>query len=288
MNIDAIRNISLVDFLHHLGYEPTGRDSKGLWYRAPYRNERRPSFHVRPGRGVWFDFGTGAGGDIFTLAGELSGKTDFIGQARYIAETMRMPVAEPYKPVPFKEEPTFENVNVSRLESPSLLRYLAERGIPSDIAARYCVQVDYRLHGKNYYAVGFENNAHGYELRNRFWKGAFPPKNITCIRRGNPRCNVFEGFIDFLSAERLGLNDGTDTVVLNSVANLAKAKPFLNGYDRILCYLDNDVAGRSALASLRREYAEKVIDKSAMYPEHKDLNDYLVASCRKVTIKHRL
>ena len=125
-------------------------------------------------------------------------------------------------------------------------------------------------------------------MRNRFWKGAFPPKNITCIRRGNPRCNVFEGFIDFLSAERLGLNDGTDTVVLNSVANLAKAKPFLNGYDRILCYLDNDVAGRSALASLRREYAEKVIDKSAMYPEHKDLNDYLVASCRKVTIKHRL
>ena len=164
MNIDAIRNISLVDFLHHLGYEPTGRDSKGLWYRAPYRNERRPSFHVRPGRGVWFDFGTGAGGDIFTLAGELSGKTDFIGQARYIAETMRMPVAEPYKPVPFKEEPTFENVNVSRLESPSLLRYLAERGIPSDIAARYCVQVDYRLHGKDYYAVGFGNNAHGYEL----------------------------------------------------------------------------------------------------------------------------
>ena len=179
MDIDAIKGISLVDFLHHLGYEPTGRDSKGLWYRAPYRNERRPSFHVRPGRGVWFDFGTGAGGDIFTLAGELSGKTDFIGQARYIAETMRMPVAEPYKPVPFKEEPTFENVSVSRLESPSLLRYLAERGIPSDIAARYCVQVDYRLHGKDYYAVGFGNNAHGYELRNRFWKGAFPPKNIT-------------------------------------------------------------------------------------------------------------
>ena len=75
-----------------------------------------------------------------------------------------MPVAKPYKPVPFNEEPTFENVSVSRLESPSLLRYLAERGIPSDIAARYCVQVDYRLHGKDYYAVGFGNNAHGYEL----------------------------------------------------------------------------------------------------------------------------
>ena len=288
MDIDAIKGISLVDFLHHLGYEPTGRDSKGLWYRAPYRNERRPSFHVRPGRGVWFDFGTGAGGDIFTLAGELSGKTDFIGQARYIAETMRMPVAEPYKPVPFKEEPTFENVSVSRLESPSLLRYLAERGIPSDIATRYCVQVDYRLHGKDYYAVGFGNNAHGYELRNRFWKGAFPPKNITCIRRGNPRCNVFEGFIDFLSAERLGLNDGFDSVVLNSVANVGKALTVLPDYSVIACYLDNDEAGRATLARLRRELGDNVMDKSALYPDHKDLNEYLVTTQPKISNNSKL
>ena len=33
MNIDAIRQIPLVDFLNHLGYQPTGRDSKGLWFR---------------------------------------------------------------------------------------------------------------------------------------------------------------------------------------------------------------------------------------------------------------
>ena len=38
MNIDDIRQISLVDFLHHLGYEPTGRDSKGLWF---YRRRGR-------------------------------------------------------------------------------------------------------------------------------------------------------------------------------------------------------------------------------------------------------
>ena len=33
------------------------------------------------------------------------------------------------------------------LESPILLNYLADRGIPRDIAQRYCVQVDYTLHG---------------------------------------------------------------------------------------------------------------------------------------------
>ena len=275
MDIDAIKGISLVDFLHHLGYEPTGRDSKGLWFYAPYRNERKPSFHVNPRKNVWFDFGSGAGGDIFTLAGELCNSTDFIRQEEYIAEKMRMPVSQPYKPEPFIEQPTFEDVKISKLVSPALLKYLANRGIPADIAQRYCVQVDYKLHGKNYYAIGFENSAHGYELRNAFFKGSYPPKHITHIANSNARCNVFEGFIDFLSAERLGLNDGNDSVVLNSVANVGKAIPTLAKYPLILCYLDNDTAGRAAVARLRREFGDRVSDKSALYPDHKDLNDYL-------------
>ena len=275
MNMDDIRQISLVDFLHHLGYEPTGRDSKGLWFYAPYRNERKPSFHVNPRKNVWFDFGSGAGGDIFTLAGELFNSTDFIRQAEYIAEKMRMPVSRPYKPEPFIEQPTFEDVKISKLVSPALLKYLADRGIPRNIAQRWCVQVDYRLHGKDYYAIGFENNAHGFELRNSFYKGSYPPKHITHIAEGNARCNVFEGFIDFLSAERLGLNDGNDSVVLNSVANVGKAIPTLAEYPLILCYLDNDTAGRAAVARLRREFGDRVSDKSALYPDHKDLNDYL-------------
>ena len=275
MDIDAIKGISLVDFLHHLGYEPTGRDSKGLWFYAPYRNERKPSFHVNPRKNVWFDFGSGAGGDIFTLAGELCDSTDFIRQAEYIAEKMRMPVSQPYKPEAFIEQPTFEDVKISKLVSPALLRYLANRGIPADIAQRYCVQVDYKLHGKNYYAIGFENSAHGFELRNSFFKGSYPPKHITNVANSNARCNVFEGFIDFLSAERLGLNEGNDSVVLNSVANVGKAIPTLAEYPLILCYLDNDTAGRAAVARLRREFGDRVSDKSALYPDHKDLNDYL-------------
>ena len=277
MNIDEIRKISLVDFLNRLGYQPTGRDSKGLWFYAPYRSERKPSFHVNPNKGVWFDFGTGAGGDIFSLAGAMSGSTDFVRQAAFIAEKMSLPCAKPYKPMPFKEEPTFEDVEISRLESPSLLGYLRKRGIPKDIAQQYCVQVDYRLHGKDYYAIGFENNAHGFELRNSFFKGSYPPKHITHIANGNARCNVFEGFIDFLSAEKLGYNDGNDTIVLNSVSNLGKALTPLSDYSVISCYLDNDDAGRIALAKLRKEFGDRVTDKSTLYPDHKDLNDYLVS-----------
>lgn len=296
MNIDAIRQISLVDFLNHLGYQPTGRDSKGLWFYAPYRSERKPSFHVNPRKNVWFDFGTGVGGDIFTLAGEMSGETDFLRQADFIAVKMQLPVESsserrfasaknPYKPTPFIEEPTFANVEISGLEAPALLKYLADRGIPRDIARRYCVQVDYDMKGKHYYAIGFRNNAEGYELRNPFFKGSSPPKHITQIANGNARCSVYEGFIDFLSAETLGFNEGTDTVVLNSVANLGKAMQPLADYSLILCYLDNDVAGRAALARLQREFGDKVMDKSALYPNHKDLNEYLVSTTNLHTTK---
>lgn len=102
------------------------------------------------------------------------------------------------------------------------------------------------------------------------------------------QCNVFEGFIDFLSAEKMGWNDGTDTVVLNSVSNLAKAKMCLSDYSAIFCYLDNDVAGRSALASLRREFGDKVADKSAFYPNHKDVNDFLLSLTPKKSNKIKL
>ena len=262
MNIDDIRNISLVDFLNHLGYQPTGRDSKGLWFYSPLRSERKPSFHVNPKKNLWYDFGSGNGGDIFSLAGEIAGTTDFIRQAEFIAEKMQMPVEKPYKPMPFKEEPTFSNVEISKLEHLALLKYLADRGIPKEIAQRYCVQVDYELHGKQYYAIGFENMAHGFELRNPFFKGSFPPKAITHLAKGNARCCLYEGFIDFLSAEKFGFNDYNDVIVLNSVANLGKAIPLLNDYSVILCFFDNDAAGQAAFSRLEKEFSTKVCDKS--------------------------
>lgn len=288
MNIDEIRKISLVEFLNQLGYQPTGRDSKGLWFYSPLRSERKPSFHVNPKKNLWYDFGSGNGGDIFSLAGEIAGTNDFIRQAEFIAEKMQMPVEKPYKPIPFKEEPTFSNVEISKLEHPALLKYLADRGIPKEIAQRHCVQVDYELHGKQYFAIGFENMAHGFELRNSFFKGSFPPKAITHLAKGNARCCLYEGFIDFLSGEKFGFNDYNDVIVLNSVANLGKAIPLLNDYSVMLCFFDNDAAGQAAYSRLEKEFGTRVCDKSSLYPNHKDLNEFLVDKIQKQNRKSRL
>ena len=80
-----IRGIPIEEFLSRLGHEPVRRHGDECWYLSPCREERTPSFHVNTRKGVWHDFGTGHGGDIFTLAGELSGNGSFLAQARFIA-----------------------------------------------------------------------------------------------------------------------------------------------------------------------------------------------------------
>ena len=114
------------------------------------------------------------------------------------------------------------------------------------------------------------------ELRNRFFKGCIPPKDISLKCNGADVCAVFEGFMDYLSAMQLGII-ASDWLVLNSVSNMKKALKALGGYRRIECFLDNDDAGRKALERLRAYFGDKVVDRSSLYADHKDLNEYLLS-----------
>ena len=285
--IDAIRQISLADFLARLGHEPVQRSGNELWYIAPYRGERTPSFRVNVAKQLWYDFGTGKGGDIFTLAGEFIGSGDFMEQVKFIVEiaNMPMPVPEVSKPtfLPKRSEAAFEGVETAPLLHSPLTDYLAERGIPYGIAFRYCCRLNYGVCGKRYFAVGFPNVAGGFEIRSRFFKGCVPPKDVSLVKvEGSPSevCSVFEGFMDFLSAATLGLETG-DCLVLNSIANVKKAIKHLDGYGRIDCYINRDEAGRRTLKMLKGHYGERVCDRSALYDGCKDLNEYLQLTTKK-------
>ena len=88
-----MREIPIADFLSAMGIHPTKQKGNALWYSAPYRTERTPSFKVDTAKNVWFDFGTGKGGDIFDLAGAFIGSEDFLLRATFIAaELVRFPL----------------------------------------------------------------------------------------------------------------------------------------------------------------------------------------------------
>ena len=284
-DIDMIRRIPLADFLARLGHEPVRRSGNELWYIAPYRGERTPSFRVNVAKQLWYDFGLGKGGDIFTLAGEFAQSVDFMKQARFIAKAANMVVdrsAFPtYQPKP--AAPAFEGVEAVPLLRSPLTDYLAERGIPYAVASHHCFRLNYGVRGKRYFAVGFPNMAGGYEVRSRHFKRCIPPKDVSLVKLENTAadvCSVFEGFMDFLSAATLGLETG-DCLVLNSVSNVEKAMKHLDAYGRINCFLDRDEAGRRTLDVLGKRHGGRVCDRSALYDGCKDLNEYLQLTTKK-------
>ena len=283
--IDAIRQIPLADFLARLGHEPVRRSGNELWYRAPYRSEHTPSFRVNVAKQLWYDFGLGKGGDIFTLAGEFAQSVDFMEQARFIAKAANMVVDRSVFPTyqPKPAEPAFEGVEAVPLLRSPLTDYLAERGIPYAVASHHCFRLNYGVRGKRYFAVGFPNMAGSYEVRSRHFKGCIPPKDVSLVKLENTAadvCSVFEGFMDFLSAATLGLETG-DCLVLNSVSNVEKAMKHLDAYGRINCFLDRDEAGRRTLDVLGKRYCGRVCDRSALYDGCKDLNEYLQLTTKK-------
>ena len=289
--IDAVRRMPLADFLARLGHEPVRRSGNELWYLAPYRGERTPSFRVNVAKQLWYDFGLGKGGDIFTLAGEFLRNGDFRTQAKFIAETVNMTVTGWEKPACLLKpvEPIFEDVEVAPLLRSPLTEYLEERGIPIEVASRHCFRLNYGVRGKRYFAVGFPNMKGGYEVRSRYFKGCLPPKSVSLVKANDipaDECLVFEGFMDFLSAVTLGVTGNADCLVLNSVANAEKAAGLLDGYGRIGCFLDRDEAGRRTLAVLTKRYGERVSDRSTLYDGCKDLNEYLQQTTKKQKNNH--
>ena len=277
MDARQMREIPIADFLNAMGIQPSKQKGNTLWYSAPYRTERTPSFKVDTAKNVWFDFGTGKGGDIFDLAGEFIGSEDFLLRAAFIAKsgTCPLPVLKQLQKNRERER-AFEDIWTRPLLNSRLLGYLVERGINAHVAIPNCEEVRYRVRGKRYYAIGFRNEAGGLELRNRFFKGCIPPKDISLKRNGSDVCSVFEGFMDYLSAIQLGII-ASDWLVLNSVSNVEKAVRALHGYERIDCFLDNDEAGRKTFQRLYDCFGDKVIDRSSLYAEHKDLNEFLLS-----------
>ena len=69
--------------------------------------------------------------------------------------------------------------------------------------------------------------------------------------------------------------------MLNSVANVSRAIPYLRLHRTIICCLDNDEAGRAALETIRSLNKTLndpiVIDGSLFYEDFNDVNDWWVA-----------
>ena len=279
MEIQHIKQISISDYLQQQGYAPARVQGIHYWYYSPLRNERTPSFKVNTERNQWYDFGSGEHGDIIDLVCALHRCT--------ISESIRL--LSGAKQVAHQEfsfggerkisERKLEILSAQPLSNPYLLRYLAARAIPLPVASAYCSEVLFQNMKRTYYAIGFINDALGWEIRNMYFKGCVAPKAITTIKRGTDRLQIFEGFMDFLSWQTLNPSLACDTIILNSQALLPRIQEKIKGYKQVESFLDNDDAGRKSFEVLKQFYPQ-IIDGSVRYRTHKDINEWLVAQSK--------
>ncbi|MCD7968777.1 MAG: toprim domain-containing protein [Alistipes sp.] len=277
-NIAELKRISIRHYLSRRGINPqTVKPGYGFYF-SPLRKETDPSFKVDWNANLWHDFGTGEGGSIIDLVARMENCSVADAIHRLEKEIPDSERVSTNRQLSVPDQSRIEIFSVGKLQHLVLLQYLSDRGIDLPAAQKYCNEVRYQSGSHPYFAIGFKNDAGGWELRNRAFKGSSTPKNITTIDNGSDTVMVFEGFMDFLSYLSLknSPSPSIDTTVLNSVVNLQKAVPFLESHRTVHAFLDNDESGRKTVAEIDKLLPKsEVVDQSKFYQNYKDLNDYL-------------
>ena len=296
MNLHNIKQQSIVDYLQQHGCSPQHIRGNAYWYCSPLRKEHTASFKVNTERNQWYDFATGKHGDILDLVCILRhcSIVEAMKHLSSVSHTSTVKFSTPATPsfsfggtsIPTTPPAHhMELVSMKSITHPKLLQYLAERGLKkSDVLQEksdvFLWEISYKTSDKTFFALGFANDAGGWELRKPYFKGCMAPKSISTMKgKDGQRLQIFEGFMDFLSWRKLHPEIDADSIVLNSLALLPKVIPLITSYTSIECFLDNDEAGRKAFEQLKCS-CPHVVDGSVRYQAHKDLNEWLVAQSK--------
>jgi hypothetical protein len=287
--------VSLADLLSRLGYQPVKKYGPELLYKSMLRdNDTHPSLSVNDHMGVWFDHGTGKGGNIidFGLAYwqglDLRQVLDKIQQVCAVGPEV-IAAAKSAGPGRAIKNPHYVVEQVRDIfNSSALAYYLQSRGVweaGRDLLkeVHYSIE-DQKGQRKHYFAAGWTNETGGWEVRNKYFKGCLGHKAISFIPGHEKNLAVFEGYFNYLSWLEEHPAAGESILVLNSAVLLARGIERAKAFSSIELYLDNDAAGKSATKEFIRAlpYAR---DKSHLYEAYNDYNEKIQAPEPKTGLK---
>jgi hypothetical protein len=276
--IKEVKNTDIVDYLQKLGFKPVKVTRNDHWYLSPFRDEKVPSFKVNRNMNRWYDFGDGKGGNIidFGILYHRCSVSEFLKEMNASFSFRQQNIQSTQED---EEAKRIKVINAKNISSLVLIRYLHKRRIPLDIATKFCKEIDYELYGKRYYALGFKNDAGGYELRNEKFKASSSPKDITLVKNDAENLAVFEGFFNFLSYLTMHQKQeqpARDFLILNSTSFFEKSLPLMQSYKYKHLYVDCDTTGQKCIQKAQAIDKNSFIDERALYKNYKDLNDWMV------------
>jgi hypothetical protein len=311
MNLQQAKNIPITWFFDRvLGLRGT-QSANDILYPSPFRTDNKPSYSVSIHKNISYDFATGEARDLVGSIAHHYGLS-MSGALKKLEELLRIyPTAEYTSS--FAQKPTLKAFDDKKRISPHLenqhaggglkigdteiseikdlyyfpiLNYIKSRKISVETASLYFKEIYFKMKGKKYFGLCYQNRNGGYEVAgcgSKTFKTAIGNKDITLIA-GTENTNtvlIFEGMFDFLSYleyEKLQ-KPQNDVIILNSVAlwergvEWVKSKP---EYKKVHLYLDNDKAGIETTNRMKNYNITDVdiIDKSSLYNGFKDFGEW--------------
>ena len=288
MNCKQFNRISLEEVLLSLGHLPTKQNEKEAWYLNPFASESQASFKFNKSLNIWYLHSEGIGGNnIDFMKKYLNASIKDVlewGEKQNFSSFHQQNIIQKQNSL----QPNYKITEIKELQNEHLKNYLEQRGLSPNVYP-FVKEIHFKTGDKNLYAVGFQNQSGGWELRNSFYKGAILKKDISIINlnennsskidNGNGKIKtgnvaVFEGFIDALSFVEMQKSYKGNLLVMNSIALLNKTKEHLKDYSEISLFLDNDPAGLKCKNEILQSFPNAK-DYSEIYENHKDFNEYL-------------
>ncbi len=281
--------ISIVWLLSRLGFQPVKKSGKEHFYLSMLRkSDTMPSFTVNDHLGVWYDHGSGEGGNVIDLCMKLWTPTEFHVVLQRLADlsgisediAVRKTLPQFSRPRLPKKVQNYEVQEVKNLgNNYSITKYLKQRGVWEvgfGLKEVYYYVENEKKQRKHFFSAGWQNENGGWEVRNPYFKGCLGRKGLTLIPGFGDHIHIFEGYMDFLSwkFENRGANDSI--LVLNSIALLEAAIRRTKSYQSISIYFDFDTAGREATKKFLTA-VPAATDCSNVYYGYQDYNQKIQA-----------
>ncbi|WP_345949019.1 toprim domain-containing protein [Mucilaginibacter sp. PAMB04274] len=284
---DIKDQVSLVDLLFRLGYEPARRSGKELMYLSMLRDsDIDPSFAVNEQLNVWFDHGTGKGGNIVDFGLAYWPMTDFVEVLHKIQTTAKQEIIanhsrENARPRMAIKIPHYQIEDIKEFgTNAAITTYIEERGLGAvardKLKEVYYYVEDQKKLRKHFFASGWQNELGGWEVRNKYFKGCLGHKAVSFIEGVTQKLVIFEGYLDYLSWLTEHAENRSSILVLNSLSLLEAGIKRAKTYSEVDLYFDRDKAGHQASVNFKAAVPQAQ-DRSAVYDGYKDYNDRLQA-----------
>ncbi|MBT9187767.1 toprim domain-containing protein [Zobellia russellii] len=275
MNCKQANSIPMLSILKLVGHVPRRVNSSVAYFISPFRDEKEPSFKVSIEKNLWIDYANGVGGGVVDFIIKYYG-FDIPTALQFLSERKGSFSSHPQNFLRVVKEPKVEIIDIRNIQHNGLIDYLDKRRVSLKIAQLICNEVHYSIKGRAYFSLGLKNSSGGWELRNKYFKNSTSPKDITLINNNKSSLVVTEGMFDLLSLLTINPNlfSSANVIVLNSTSMRDRAKIEFHKYDFVDLYLDNDETGvRTTKYFLNRSV--NCVDKSNLYQDYNDLNDFL-------------